>query len=289
MLLSYSDENDERLPKLKKTIDGRYFHKDNNDDIWCMINYIDGSYTVDQVETAEQSLEAAKTYGRFLKYLWDFNPDNCHITIKNFHNLQNRIQQFNSAIEQNPVGRIDGLFHEIEKISKYGFLEDEWLRVLEESMPLRITHNDTKISNVLLDKHSNKGLCVIDLDTVMPGYIINDFGDMVRTFTPSLPEDHQDLNRISVRLPVFESLIKGFLGEIRNLITEAELKYLVSGALFITYEQALRFLTDFILGDIYYKTDYENHNLYRAQNQLILLEDLILKRDSMEKMILQNI
>ncbi|PIQ11623.1 MAG: mucin desulfatase [Ignavibacteriales bacterium CG18_big_fil_WC_8_21_14_2_50_31_20] len=269
---------------LMKSKNGKYFYFDNKD-YWCLIYFIEGAYTVDQVETKDQAYEAAKAYGKFQKYLSDFDTAKCHISIKDFHNLSNRINAFKESINVDKENRVKNIPNEISLAKSYENLDKEFVRLQSKNLPIRITHNDTKINNIMLQEGTSEGLCVVDLDTVMPGIILNDFGDMVRTFTSPVLEDEKDSSKVYMRLNIFDALVKGYLGELKTCLTEDEVNSLVLGAKIIVYEQAIRFLTDYISGDVYYKVEYDLHNLNRAKNQFALLASIEEQTSEMEKTI----
>ncbi|MDX1701716.1 MAG: phosphotransferase [Melioribacteraceae bacterium] len=243
------------------------------------------AFTVDHEDNEQQAFEAAKAYGKFQKYLSDFNLEDCHETIPNFHNLSNRLERFNQTLQTKSSERLEKAKLEINKVGEYKYLEDEFQNLLELNLPRRITHNDTKINNVMLDKETKEGLCVLDLDTVMPGSILDDYGDMVRSFVSRAQEDDRDYAKVEVRLNIFEAMTSGYLGELKDVLTFEEINNLVLGAKIIVYEQAIRFLTDFIEGDIYYKVDYQDHNLDRTKNQFALLASIEDKSDEMKKIV----
>ncbi len=259
---------------LIETVNGKYSYIDNRNEHWCLMVFIENAYTVDSVETVKQAYEAAKAYGKFQKYLSDFDVSKSHIIIKDFHNLTNRLNSFDEAIKKDSVKRVKKISKEIELVDKFRNIENDFVNLNAKNLPLRITHNDTKINNVMLSKKTDKGICVVDLDTVMPGIILNDFGDMVRTFTSPAAEDEKDTDKVFVRMDIYKEMVKGYLSEIKNFLTGGELDNLALGAKIIVYEQAIRFLTDYIEGDVYYKTRYENHNLVRAKNQFALLKSI---------------
>ena len=191
-------------------------------------------------------------------------------------------------MRNNPKSRVDKAKKEIDLVNKFDYLENHYSKLLSEKIiPTRITHNDAKIDNVLMNKNSGKGQCVIDLDTVMPGLVIYDFGDMVRTFTNPLREDDKNVDEVTMRINIFESLTKGYLEELAEYLQKPEIDNLVLGAIFITYEQAVRYLTDYLLGDKYYTIGYENQNLIRARNQLKLLDSIIEQKVIMEEIVKQ--
>ena len=275
---------DRKVLTLLKSKKGNYYYSEEND-FWNMFQFIEDAYSVDKVNTEQQAYEAAKAYGKFQKYLSDFDASSCHITIKDFHNLENRIIAFEEIIKLDPKKRVAGISNEIEVAKKYEYLKDDYKRIEKKKLQIRITHNDTKINNIMLDDETNKGLCVVDLDTVMPGVILNDFGDMVRSFTSPGLEDEKDFSKVTMRLSVFDSLAKGYLEEIKDDLTKDEIDNLALGSKIIVYEQAIRFLTDYINGDVYYRVDYDLHNLNRARNQFALLDSIEAQFDEMEKII----
>jgi Phosphotransferase enzyme family len=269
---------------LIKSVDSKYYYVDKNK-YWCLLHFIEGAYTVDHVDNSEQAYEAAKAYGKFEKYLSDYDTSKCHITIKNFHNLSNRIIAFKHAIVLDPHHRVQKVSDEISLAKKYLYLNKEFEKLQNKNLPIRITHNDTKINNIMLHQVTKEGICVVDLDTVMPGIVLNDFGDMVRTFTSPALEDDKDFSNVSMRLPIFDSLVRGYLKELNDYLTEDEINNLVLGAKIIVYEQAIRFLTDYLLGDVYYKIEYELHNLNRAKNQFELLASMEEQSEEMAEVI----
>ena len=277
------DINDKVLTMLKAT-DGNYYHV-NGKDYWCLIYFIDGAYTVDRVDSGEQAFEAAKAYGKFQKYLYDFDTTKCHITIPGFHNLSDRILAYKQTLELDPHNRAKSALEEIELSESYMFLKEDYDILQTINLPIRITHNDTKINNIMLHNETNEGICVVDLDTVMPGIILNDFGDMVRTFTSPALEDEKDFSKVKMRLPIFDALVKGYLTELSDYLTENEINNLVLGSKIIVFEQAIRFLTDYLAGDVYYKVEYDIHNLNRAKNQFALLASVEKQSDEMNKII----
>jgi len=275
-----------QVMELIETWDSKYYFLDENEDYWCSIVFIKDAYTVDYVETSEQAYQAAKAFGRFQKHLVDADIKEYKDSIPNFHNLESRIDAFDVAIKEDPVGRVEEVSKEIEIANSYRFLSKKITSLLKQNeLPIRITHNDTKINNVMLNKETNEGQCVIDLDTVMPGTVLYDFGDMVRTSTSPVEEDEKDISRVTMRLEIFEALAKGYLEELADVLTEVEINNLVYGSKVIVYEQAIRFLTDYIMNDVYYDVSYLKHNLVRTKTQLALLESINRQTVEMEKII----
>ncbi|MFK5856614.1 MAG: phosphotransferase [Bacteroidota bacterium] len=256
------------------THENKYYHKDQNGDYWCMILFFEDAYTIDFVQTKEQSYKSAKAFGNFQRLIIDANVSDYQETIPDFHNLPKRIEAFDIAVEKNPINRLQNINNELIAINNNRVLGREYTGLMSKNLPVRLTHNDTKINNVMLDKKTDEGLCVIDLDTVMPGTILNDFGDMVRTSTCTVAEDEKNISKVHIQLDIFEAMTKGYLEPLTGIISKLEIRNLVFGAKLIVFEQAIRFLTDYLLGDKYYSTLYNDHNLVRAQNQFALLKSI---------------
>ncbi len=285
--LLFENESDlsRKVLTLIQSTNGDYFFVDSENNYWCLLLYIEKSYSINEVQTEVQAFEAAKAYARFQKHLIDFDISECHQTIKNFHNLTNRIEAYNVAVNSDSKQRVKSVSQEILEIEKFSFIQENYIELKNKNLPLRITHNDTKINNVLLDSRTNKGLCVVDLDTIMPGVILNDFGDMVRSFVCSVSEDEKITSKVKIRLRIFDALVRGYLGELKESLIKEEILNLVTGSEIIIYEQALRFLTDYLMGDIYYKIEYENQNLDRAKNQLALLNSIVEYSNQMQSIV----
>ncbi len=268
-----------------RTIDGSYFYVDEEAGFWRMFDFVENSRSYDRAENPEIAREGGRAYGWFIKSLKDFYTASLGEPIPDFHNAAVRHENFNKSIAADRKGRVEGVKKEID------FLEAraaEMMRIhdLGEAgkMPVRVTHNDTKINNVLFDEN-NKAVCVIDLDTVMPGYVVHDFGDAIRTFTNTSDEDEKDLSEISVNIDYFKAFAEGFLAETKYILTRDEIENLAFAAKYLTWEQALRFLTDYLKGDLYYKIAYPEHNLVRAKAQIKLLQRMEEKFEEMENMI----
>ena len=247
--------------------------------------FIKNSHTTDVVNSTSQAFEAAQQFGRFTNLLSEFPVEKLKSTIPDFHNLSLRYDQFGSALEMGNKERIHAAAdtvnflkeqHEIVKISEQLSVNREFKK--------RVTHHDTKISNVLFDE-DDKGLCVIDLDTVMPGYFISDFGDMMRTYLSPVSEEEKDLSKIEIREEYFKAIADGYLSEMRNELTSIEKDHFVYAGKFMVYMQALRFLTDHLTNDIYYGAKYDGQNFIRAKNQVALLQKIIEKEKLLQEMI----
>ena len=247
--------------------------------------FVKNSHTVDVAISPSQAYEAAKQFGRFTNLLSEFQVDKLEITLPDFHNLPLRHTQFETAIEQGNEKRIN----ESSTIINFLKAQAEIVTISEQiihnpDFKKRVTHHDSKISNVLFDDNDH-GLCVIDLDTVMPGYFISDFGDMMRTYLSPVSEEEKDLSKIEIREDYFKAIAEGYLSEMGNELSSAEKKYLVYAGKFMVYMQALRFLTDHLNNDIYYGAKYEGHNFIRATNQVSLLKKIIDKEKILQEII----
>lgn len=248
-----------------------FYHKENGN-YWNLMVFIDDSVTYEIVKNKEIAFEAGKLLGDFLNRTADFSSSQLMEVIPDFHNMYFRFEQYNTALK-------NALQERLKKASKYintiAFLKEEML-VLQDlketsKIPTRVTHNDTKISNSLFDT-DNKGICMIDTDTVMPGIIHYDFGDAIRTICNTAAEDEKDLSKVEFNLAYYNAYKKGFLEKTEGSLSETELKYLPLAAKTMIFIMALRFLTDYLNNDIYYKTTYAEHNLDRAKNQFKLIE-----------------
>jgi len=258
-----------------RTVDDKSFYKDEEGNYYRMYKFIDDSLSYDIVEDPVQLCYAGQAFGRFQLMLDDFPADSLHETIVNFHNTPIRVNNLKKAIEENKAGRLDSVREEVEFALEYGKYASDIVDAMEkELVPLRVTHNDTKLNNILFDAETKKGLCVIDLDTVMPGSMLYDFGDALRSGASSGSEDETDLDKIYFDLEKFEQFTKGFLSETASCLTEKEIELLPLSALLLTYECGIRFLTDYLEGDTYFKIHREHHNLDRARNQFKLVADI---------------
>jgi hypothetical protein len=260
------------VPELIKTKAGNLFHKTAGGEYWRLYRHISDSISYDIVPNEKVAAEAGSAYGRFIEILSDFPIQEIKPVIADFHSLENRYALFQYALQKSGQQRLKEAGEEI-------LLAHEWYKkliVLEElekegKFPARITHNDTKINNVLFNRQ-DEAISVIDLDTVMPGILLHDFGDAIRTAAAVAAEDEENLNRVDIDLGIFEAFSKGFLHSLRKVITPGELKYLPASVSYITFIMGLRFLTDFLNNDIYFAVHKEKHNLIRARAQFRLLD-----------------
>ncbi len=245
--------------------------------------FIQGSHSIDVVESAEQAREAAIQFGRFTRLLSGVDVHELKITIPSFHDLTLRFSQFQSALQKGNRERVDAARDLIADLLGFSGIVDAFERIkITPDFKLRVTHHDTKISNVLFDQN-NKGLCVIDLDTVMPGYFISDVGDMMRTYLSPVSEEEPDFSKISVRDEIYAAIVDGYYGEMKGELTGLEKQHFLYAGKFMIYMQALRFLTDHLNDDIYYGAKYEGHNFVRAGNQVTLLKRLVEKESMLDR------
>ena len=267
---------------------GNNFFEDASGSYWRCFRYIEGTYILKHVHEPEQAYEGARLFGHFTGRLKDYNARRLHITIPDFLNIEFRLQQLMIAQMANPVGRMKHASQDFEKILEHQSISREFSR-LRIALPDRVTHNDTKISNVLFSKETNKAVSVIDLDTVMTGTLLTDFGDMVRTFTVEHEEDETELEKIRCNPVFFDGLVSGYFQSVVEFITEVETANLLLGAKLMIFMQTIRFLTDFLNGDVYYKVSYPVQNLDRARNQMKLLESLLDQQDILQGLINKQI
>lgn len=251
------------------TIDDKLYYIDQ-EEYWTACLYIEDTITHQYANSPELAYQGGKGIGEFQYLLADMREPLSDI-LPGFHNMRIRFQQWDEAVSKNAAGRLGELKEEVAWIEKYrNEMLEFWSKVEDGTIPTRVTHNDTKISNILFDEN-NEVLCVIDLDTVLNSTCLNDYGDAIRSYTNAGLEDDQNLNQVYVKMDVFESYTKGYLSEAAKFLVPSELSNLVFSAKYITYEQTLRFLMDYINGDTYYRINYEKHNLVRTHAQYKLL------------------
>jgi Ser/Thr protein kinase RdoA (MazF antagonist) len=250
-----------------------------------VFEFIEGSHTYTVLQNPQLAYEAAKQFGKFTKVLSGFDATQLKTAIPNFHNLSLRYEQFETSIKNASLERLKRSKESIDALKRqYNIVETFESIKANPAFKIRVTHHDTKISNVLFDEENN-GICVIDLDTVMPGYFISDVGDMMRTYLSPADEEETDLRKIAVREDYFDAIVQGYLSEMQDELSDEEKKYFVYAGKFMIYMQALRFLADYLNKDIYYGAKYELHNFNRAANQLALLNILLEKETELNKRI----
>jgi hypothetical protein len=264
------------FPLPLRTTGGAVFYRDEPGKYFRMFPFVSGSRTYDVVNSPEQAFEASRQFGLFTRRLRGFDVGQLRETLPHFHDLALRYEQFDQAVVAcaDPA-RLRASRGLIEFLIGQRGLVDEFIALRNDAgFSLRVTHHDTKISNVLFDDR-DRGLCVIDLDTVMPGYFISDVGDMVRTYVSPASEEEVDLSAVVVRREFYQAIDQGYMSEMGDVLSGAERERFAYSGLFMVYMQALRFLTDHLNGDVYYGARYEGHNFNRAANQVRLLQKLM--------------
>ena len=276
---------DKEVLTLIPTKSGKYYFQDNEENYWRMTCFLSNTISYDLVTTKQQAEQGGVAFGRFQYLLSDLDPKVLIDTIPDFLNIEKRQHDFKQAIANNKLGRLASVKFEIDYLNSWSVPMNEIPKLGRAGiLPVRITHNDTKFNNILLDQQNNIQ-CVIDLDTVMPGYAAFDFGDAIRSIINTTVEDEADLDKIQLNVPLFEEFTKGYLSQTQSFLTEHELKSLVMGVLLLPYMQSIRFLTDYLEGDVYYKTYFEGHNLQRTRAQMQLFKMLELNRGELENIV----
>jgi Ser/Thr protein kinase RdoA (MazF antagonist) len=282
-----SDPEKEVLTLVENNANGFYI-EDADANYWRVFYFLKDTKSYDQVLTEKQAFEGGKAFGRFQLLLSDLDTDLIIDTIPNFHNIEHRLSNLDKTIAADTVNRVNKALPEIDFIDRR---REQMSRILqlgrEGILPKRIIHNDTKFNNVLLDKN-DQAQCVIDLDTVMPGYVAYDFGDAVRTTINTAPEDEPDLNLIDLNIQLFSAYVKGYLQQAKDFLTDPELNSLINGALLLPYMQGVRFLTDYLEGDKYFKAHSPEHNLQRTRAQFQLVKKLEEAEDILKDIILKE-
>ena len=280
--VSGETDSDRRVLALIPAHGGRAWHLDADGNYWRAYRFIDRAHSYDAVETVDQAFQAARAVGRFQELLADLPAPRLHHKIRDFHNTPQRFAAFEQAVGSDVAGRAIMAKCEIE----FAFANQSVANILvDANLPERVTHNDTKFNNVLIDDATGEGICVIDLDTVMPGSVLFDFGDMLRTTTSPATEDERDLSKVHMQFPMFEALVRGYLSSAGRFLTQAEKSHLASSGKVITFEQGIRFLADYLSGDTYYKVHRDGHNLDRCRAQFKLLESIINQEERMEQLV----
>ena len=269
-----------------KTRDGKNCYKDEYGDYWRLVLFVTDSLSYDKVERPEQFYDSAVAFGNFQYLLRDYPAETLHETIVNFHNTPDRYRQLMDAVKADVCGRLS----EVEAEVNFAREREEFAKTLENAhaegkLPLKVTHNDTKLNNILFDRDSGKPLCIIDLDTIMPGYSVNDFGDSIRFGATTALEDEADLSKVNFDISLYELYVKGFIEGAKGGLTDGELEMLPIGAIMMTFECGMRFLTDYLSGDTYFRTSRHGHNLDRARNQFKLVSDMEKKLPKMHEIV----
>lgn len=275
------DENRETL-SVVRTKDNQAYYLDENNQAWRIYPFIEETVSFSTTETEEQFYKTGLAFGKFQETLDDFDASQLVEVIEKFHDTRHRYQQFLDAIENDPVDRVKNVVEEIEFVKSRKADAYRLYDMLDAGeLPLRVTHNDTKLNNILMDEETLEGICIVDLDTIMPGLLLFDFGDSIRSGANHVSEDEKDLSKVQFDLDLFKAYTRGFLEGSKSILTQAELENLAWGARVITLEQGIRFLTDYINGDTYYPVTHETHNLERAKVQMKLVQEMEEQWDEM--------
>ena len=269
-----------------KTVDGKNYYQYDENNVFRMYLFVENTKSIENSKTPEDLYEAGVGFGRFQRMLSDYPADTLHESIKDFHHTPKRVEALKLAIREDKAGRAASVEAEISFALEQAVWADQVVKGIEDgSIPLRVTHNNTKINNILFDQETGKAVCVIDLDTVMPGSMLYDFGDALRMGGSTGAEDETDLSKVWFDETAFEAFAKGYLSEMKDDLTETELELLPFSVKLMTYECGIRFLTDYLNGDTYFKIHREHHNLERARNQFKLVADIAGKEERLSAMI----
>lgn len=287
-ILAQGGDPERETLQIIPTTEGKSYYTQENGDGWRVYPFITDTVSYDLAESPEDFYRSGYAFGNFQYLLADFPAKELYETILNFHNTVDRFAKFKKAVEADVMGRAK----EVEKEIRFVMEREKDCHFFGEllengEVPLRVTHNDTKLNNVLFDKDSARAICVIDLDTVMPGFAAHDFGDAIRFGASTAAEDEKDLTKVSCNMNLFEAYFKGYMEGCRGSLTRREVETLPMGAKIMTFECGIRFLTDYLEGDVYFKTHYEGQNLYRTRTQLKLVKDMEEKWETMEKIVNQ--
>ena len=268
------------------TRDGKACHENGNQDVWRTFVYVEGVQTHEAVQTPAQALQAGRAFGEFQNLLVDLPGGRLVETIPNFHHTRKRFDNFQKAVQADGYNRAASARAEIEFAQKRQAITGVIVDAMSQGkIPERITHNDTKFNNVMLDVVTGEAMCIVDLDTVMPGCALYDFGDMVRTTTSPTLEDELDLAKVQMQMPMFKQLAKGYLAAAGQFLTKREKDLIAFSGKLITFEIGLRFLTDYLSGDVYFRTHRPEHNLDRCRTQFKLVESIERQENAMQKFV----
>ena len=284
--LAKTSEDPRGAMRIIDTKDGKPFYVDALNQYWRVYDFVPSSICLQKAESTQEFYNTGLAFGRFQKLLADFPAETLHESIPKFHDTRDRFRQLHEAVEKNRSGRLDTCQPELE----FALAREKEAGVIVEAlesgaMPWRVTHNDTKLNNILLDYDTHEPLCVIDLDTVMPGLVAFDFGDAIRSGANTGAEDERDIKKVSVDMVKYEAFTKGFVGSVRETLTQKEKESMALGALTMTVECGMRFLTDYLDGDKYFKIHYPDQNFVRARCHLALADDMIGRMDDMEEIV----
>ena len=266
------------------TRDGKPFYQNGESEVWRTFVFVEGVETYEAVQSPEQAYQAGRAFGEFQHLLVDLPGERLFETIPDFHHTRKRFAALQQAIGRDRFNRSQEARAEIEFALKHESIVDVILNAMaKRRIPERITHNDTKFNNVMLDVLTGEAMCIVDLDTVMPGCALYDFGDMVRTTTSPTLEDEPDLSKVKMQMPMFKRLAQGYLSTAGQFLTKAEKSYIAFSGKLITFEIGIRFLTDFLSGDTYFRIHRPGHNLDRSRTQFKLVESIERQEEAMQK------
>lgn len=265
------------------TKDGKYYARDEKGACWRCYHHIGDVYTCNTIDSETVFYNAGVAFGGFQNALADYPIETLRDTIPNFHNTYSRFLDFQKAVKEDRAGRRNSVQDEIQFVLDREADTHVLLDLIDQGdLPLRVTHNDTKLNNILFDKATNQGICIIDLDTVMPGLALYDFGDSIRFGANTAAEDEKDVSKVSLSLPLYKAYVEGYLKTAKDSLKPTEIEYLPFSAKLMTLECGMRFLADYLNGDTYFKTEYPEHNLVRCRTQLALVADMEKKMADMQ-------
>lgn len=268
------------------TLDHHSYMISSKNHFFRVYNFIENAKTYQKTNDLKLFYNAGKTIGTFQNMLSDFDASQLHETIPNFHNTPYRFQTFLKVLKENPCDRVKDCEEEIQFVLHLKDFTPVITSLIEQKLiPIKVTHNDTKLNNIMFDCETKEGLCLVDLDTVMPGTILYDFGDAIRSGCNRADEDEKNLEKVRFSVDLFKAFSEGYLSSVASSITECEVNHLVDSAILMTFECGMRFLTDYLDGDHYFKTKYDNHNLVRCRTQFHLVKQMIEQKDVLEEIV----
>ena len=268
------------------TLDHHSYMISSKNHFFRVYNFIENAKTYQKTNDLKLFYNAGKTVGTFQNMLSDFDASQLHETIPNFHNTPYRFQTFLKVLKENPCDRAKDCEEEIQFVLHLKDFTPVITSLIEQKLiPIKVTHNDTKLNNIMFDCETKEGLCLVDLDTVMPGTILYDFGDAIRSGCNRADEDEKNLEKVRFSVDLFKAFSEGYLSSVASSITECEVNHLVDSAILMTFECGMRFLTDYLDGDHYFKTKYDNHNLVRCRTQFHLVKQMIEQKDVLEEIV----
>lgn len=268
------------------TLDHHSYMISSKNHFFRVYNFIENAKTYQKTNDLKLFYNAGKTIGTFQNMLSDFDASQLHETIPNFHNTPYRFQTFLKVLKENPCDRAKDCEEEIQFVLHLKDFTPVITSLIEQKLiPIKVTHNDTKLNNIMFDCETKEGLCLVDLDTVMPGTILYDFGDAIRSGCNRADEDEKNLEKVRFSVDLFKAFSEGYLSSVASSITKCEVNHLVDSAILMTFECGMRFLTDYLDGDHYFKTKYDNHNLVRCRTQFHLVKQMIEQKDVLEEIV----